>query len=235
MTLTETDQLRRFLGADAEGAGFGLFLPQFEGSVALRAESPGPFAGAPEPLTYPGHTFSERDARAAFYVLGLFGQAVGDDRIEVGDASRFSPEAGLKPTTFLFGSRSNQATPWATRPPALGKFFDFTFGPEWSIRCKDGTAYSLPDPSRLDAASYVGKTDYGVIGRFYSAETKAHVFLVAGLGSRATEGCGYYLARHWRELDRKYPSGDFAVVLKFPPPLDPKTSEAVRWFGAARA
>ena len=35
------------------------------------------------------------------------------------------------------------------------------------------------------------------------------------------------MAQHWKDLARRFHGRDFAVVLKFPPPIDPKKSEEV--------
>jgi hypothetical protein len=128
---------------------------------------------------------------------------------------------------FLFGSRSNQGAQWATADKALGKFLHFDFGRTWSIHCTGGRVFSLRAPDKLSRDEYEQETDFGVIGRLQDTETHSHIFLIAGLGSRATEGSGYYLAQHWSDLARTFGGNDFAVVLKFPPPIDPKKSEEV--------
>jgi hypothetical protein len=71
------------------------------------------------------------------------------------------------------------------------------------------------------------QTDYGVVARFRGMRNR--LFVIAGLGSRATEGCGYYFSHHWLALSKRFQEDDFAVVLRFPPPLDPVHCEPVAW------
>jgi hypothetical protein len=122
-------------------------------------------------------------------------------------------------------------TRWATENLPESKFFEFKFGEHWQIKCKDGSVYSIPDPSKLEPGAYANQTDYGVVSRLSVPGTGERLFVVAGLGSRATEGCGHYFSHHWRELFQQYGKDDFAVVLKFSPPLDPASYEPVAWFG----
>jgi hypothetical protein len=179
-------------------------------------------------LRYPGRAFADRDARAAFYVTSILSRAVDCNNIRWEEAATYTP--GQPGTVFLFGSRSNQATQWATGPSNLGKFIQFDFGRQWSIRARNDV-FSLSAPDKLSREQYEQKTDYGVIGRFWGIDGSA-VFLIAGLGSRATEGCGYYLAKRWKELATRFPTVDFAVVLKFDPPIDPRRGEEIAAFDA---
>ena len=231
MTAIETRKLRRFFGLDGTGEECRLYLPIFRGPVSLETGAGSPHL-AREPalppgaaLRYPGHTFADRDAKAASYVSSVLSRALELDHIRWEEAGAFIP--GSSGTAILFGSRSNRGAEWATGESALGRFFRFEFGTDWSITCANGKVFSLPAPNTLSRDEYEKQTDYGVIGRFQDAGTQAHVFLIAGLGSRATEGCGLYLARHWKELAQKFRGKDFAVVLKFPPPIDPKKSRGV--------
>jgi hypothetical protein len=229
MTATETRKLRRFFGLEPAGRECRLYLPAFSGRATLettakaaaRRSTAGPIAS----LRYQGQTFADRDARAAAYVSSVLSRAVGLENIEWQEAREFDPSRSG--TMFLFGSRSNHGTQWATARRALGRFVHFDFGRTWSIHCKDGQVFSLSAPDKLSREEYEKKTDYGVIGRFRDPETNAHIFVIAGLGSRATEGSGYFLARYWTKLARTFGANDFAVVLKFPPPFDPKKSEEV--------
>jgi hypothetical protein len=230
VTTTETRNLRRFFGLDIAGKECRLYLPAFSGLASLEPsrKSPARRSTATLPVRafrYPGHTFAERDARAASYVSSLLSRAVELEDIEWREAAAFDPS---RPgTVFLFGSRSNQGAEWATADTALGKFLHFDFGRTWSIHCPGGRVFSLRAPDKLSREEYEQETDYGVIGRLREPETHSSIFLIAGLGSRATEGSGYFLARRWRDLARTFGRNDFAVVLKFPPPIDPKKSEEV--------
>ncbi len=230
MTTSETLKLRRFFGLDTASELCRLYLPTFSGQATLEA---GRIPSVQTRLAtrgektfqYPGHTFADRDAKAASYITSVLSRAVEFESIQWQEAGTFVP--GQSCTVFLFGSRSNRAAKWAVETSALGKFFRFEFGRMWSIRCAGDRVFSLPAPAKLSRDEYQQKTDYGVIGRYRDPDAKAHVFLIAGLGSRATEGCGLYLAQHWKDLAQTFRGRNFAVVLKFPPPIDPMNSEKV--------
>ncbi len=217
VTATQSRRLRHFFGLTESSAdGCRLYLPTFGGPARLETDS----ALA---LRYGGHTYADRDAKAAACVSAVVSQAVGWDAIEWQQLTEFDPERpGL---LFLFGSRSNAAAEWATSDTGLGKFCRFEFGAEWAIRGADDRVFSLPAPDRLSREEYARQTDYGVIGRFQH-RTRS-VFLIAGLGGRATEGCAYHLAHRWSQLARRFKQEDFVLVLKFPPPIDPANAVEV--------
>jgi hypothetical protein len=218
--------LRRFVGDDVAQNGCLFYLPEFCGNALLNS------SGAVPPLQYSGRTFSERDARAAFYVSAMLSYVVDPDRIHLEATVTFEPARGLSQSAFLFGSRSNAVTLWALRTRAPRKFFDFAFGPFWQILCADGRVFSIPDPSINSATAYAAHTDYGIIEKFHDSIAGVDVFVIAGLGSRATEGCGYYLAHYWRALYQRFGTDGFGVVLEFPPPVEPKLSKPVVWLGS---
>lgn len=227
MEQTEISELQTFLGAGVLTSGCGLYLPRFSGKVELASDS-----NAPPSLRYGGGTYSERDAKAAFYVTSVLGHVLDSDKIKLEEVAEFTPASGLAhKTAFLFGSRSNRVTKWATENLPESKFFEFEFGDNWQIKCTNGSVYSMPDPSKLEPGAYASKTDYGVVSRLSASGTGERFFVLAGLGSRATEGCGHYFSRHWRDLSRSYGDNDFAVILKFQPPLDPTKYAPVAWFG----
>jgi hypothetical protein len=218
---TEKDKLKHFLSTSTAW----LVLPHFAGTVALENDSS-------SPLSYQGRTYSDRDARAALYVTSLLGQVLDSERIRFGEEKSFAETDVAGKTYFLFGSRSNRATR-RILGKVSSKLFRFQFGANWEIHSAEGSVYSLPDPSRLDREAYTGKTDYGVVARLSLPSSATSVFLFAGLGSRATEGCGYYFSRNWQDLSERFEESDFAVILKFPPPLTPDRFEAVEWLKAA--
>jgi hypothetical protein len=227
MEYGEISELQNFLGAGILNSGCGLYLPRFSGKVALMKDQ-----SASLPLQYMGGTYSERDAKAAFYITSVLGHVLDSDQIRLEEASDFTPDSGLAHSTaFLFGSRSNHMTVWATENLPTRKFFKFDFGAQWEIQCEDGSVFSLPDPSKLEPGAYANETDYGVIGRLSVEESGERFFVIAGLGSRATEGCGHYFSHHWRELFQRFGNNDFAVILKFAPPLDPEKYEPIAWYG----
>lgn len=214
--------LKKFLGEGSLGKGCGLYLPKFSGQVKLKSEK-----DTASPLTYAGDTFSERDVRSAHYITTILGRVLDTNQIQVREPATFATDAAQ--TSFLFGSRSNSATQWAVGHLSKGKLFGLEFDDEWRIRCNDGKVFALADPSRLDRGAYESKNDYGVICRLN--RPGGSVFMIVGLGGRATEGCGYYFSLHWKELYERYKDRDFAVVLSFAPPIDPKQSTPVAWYG----
>jgi len=222
MNSNDIETLKKFLGEGALGKGCSLYLPKFSGKVELKSDK-----DTASPLKYAGDTFSERDVRSAHYVTTVLGHVLDTNQIQVKEPATFS-ENGAQ-MSFLFGSRSNLATQWAVEHLLERKLFSLEFGAEWRIKCEDGKVFSLTDPSQLDRGAYESKNDYGVIGRRNRPE--GSVFMIAGLGGRATEGCGYYFSLHWKDLYERYKDKDFAVVLSFAPPIDPKNAEPVAWYG----
>ena len=223
MNSNDITTLRKFLGGEALEKGCSLYLPKFSGKVELKSDQ-----NATSPLKYAGDTFSERDVKSAHYVTTVLGHILDTNQIQVKEPAAFSEDVEQQ-TSFLFGSRSNLATQWAIENFVAAKLFSFEFGAEWRIKCEDGKVFSLADPSQLDRGAYESRTDYGVIGRM--SGPKNSVFVIAGLGGRATEGCGYYFSHHWKDLYERYQNKDFAVVLSFAPPVDPKKPTPEAWYG----
>jgi len=207
--------LRGFLGAGESSRRFRLILPEFGGSARLNDEASG------SGFSYRGNTFAERDTRAASHV-----QALLDQVVDIGNVTLEGTGTGIEQehVSFLFGSRSNRATQTFLQEVGTG-LFQFAFTDTWTILCA-GQRFSLPDPTILDPVQYAAADDYGVIARVRSAAS-APVFMIAGLGGRATEGCGLYFREHWVELDRAFGSQDFALVLKFSAPFDVNRVEQV--------
>lgn len=221
MTTTDLPLLSHFLGLDHDGA-CQLFLPTFEGAGNLLVQS----GDQPAPqLTYPGRTVADRDARAASYVAAVVGQAGSGGEIEWRRADDFVPAAAG--TVFLFGSRTNRGADWITRSNYLGAFFHFEYGDRWSIQAAGARVFSITAPDGLSREDYAAQADYGVIGRVRKPGSSSHVFLLAGLGGRATEGCALYLLRNWPALASWFGDSRFALILRFPPPIDPMNSVPV--------
>jgi hypothetical protein len=204
-------------GARQRATGFDFCLPRFEASLV----EPAPLSGLPHTnFGYPSSTFAERDARSAFHVMHTVASAVGDDDIRFTAPRDFMKPAAGERTAFVFGSRSNEAVNWLLDSKKGPHFIKFAFGDSWEIIGEGGRKFSIPDPSKLDRPTYTSMTDYGVVARLSHTRRKGAVFLIAGLGGRATEGCGLYLAREWTNLHRRFGQRDFAVVLEFPPPVE---------------
>src|SRR6185312_1603813 len=176
MQRSEISELQTFLGPEILSYGCSLYLPRFLGEVELI-----PDPSSRSPLLYAGGTFSERDAKAAFYITSVLGQVLDTDKIKLEEASEFTPDLGMsQKTAFVFGSRSNQVTRWATDKLPTGGFFKFHFEDRWKIECEDGRVFSVPDPSALEKDSYVNQTDYGVVSRLSLPESGDRLFVIAG-------------------------------------------------------
>jgi hypothetical protein len=172
---------------------------------------------------YPSYAMAERDVRSAIHVQRLASDAgaeidfISPDEL-AGEIRRRNSMKGL-PATIVFGSRSNTAFLEVLAHSPLGQLVEFEFADEWTIRTNDGSSYSLPDPSRMSRAVYAAKTDYGIVG--WTADSGTSHIVVAGLGGRATEGCGLYLQRNWAKLAESASSRPFVALLRFDPPIDP--------------
>jgi hypothetical protein len=207
--------LRAFLHAQTGTRRFRLLLPEFSGSVTVSS------TGTGQALNYRGSTFATRDSQAACHVQALLDRVVDTGEVVLEPAKS---GMGQQDVIFLFGSRSNAATQEVLQgvQPSL---FRFEYGVEWAICC-NGQKFSLPDPDTLDPSTYATLDDYGVVARLRSAG-ETPVFVIAGLGGRATEGCGLYFKQQWHELNKTPPSTDFAVVLRFPAPFQVSQAERV--------
>lgn len=204
---TNEGALRAFLHAPESDRRFRLLLPEFGGPAKLDSDPPA------SDFSYQGHTFAERDARAASHVQALLDRVVDIGNVTLESAT---PTIQTQDVSFLFGSRSNRSTQ-ALLQDLHTNLFQFEFSDNWSILCA-GKRFSLPDPTLLTTTQYAVANDYGVIARVRSAGSP--IFMIAGLGGRATEGCGLYFRKHWEDLDRQFGTQDFAVVLQFLAPFD---------------
>jgi hypothetical protein len=218
--------IRRFIRAKPHVGGVDFCLPRFGCSL----ENPAHLWGTlDKSFGYPSATVAERDARSAFHVMRAVGGAVGDKAIAFTEPHEFVKHSEGTRTAFIFGSRSNEAVGWLlahARDPSLVRF---EFGEKWTIIAR-GDEFSIADPSKLTREEYVSRTDYGVVARLSLRARPGPAFLIAGLGGRATEGCGIFLARKWVGLQQQFGDEDFAVVLEFPPPVSPESHKRVAWY-----
>lgn len=209
--------LRRFVGADLPSPKCYFMLPHFKGGVSL--ENSGM---SPEPLSYGGFTFAERDSRAAFYVHSLVAPVFDAENIAIEPATSGRQ---VTPTAFLFGSRSNMLTQELLQGSGQS-LFHFEFGNSWKICC-NGMEFAMPDPSQVkDPAQYENTTDFGVVARFRTLG-ESPVFVIAGLGGRATEGSARFFVKNWSQLATTFGEDDFAEVLQFDPPFQLERSRVV--------
>jgi hypothetical protein len=216
-------QITEFLAPKQRLAGVDLCLPRLAGSrnapLHLAGETQDTFA-------FPSLALAERDARSAMHVIRLIARASD----WTSDLAFPTPEEFTQKLTeprigMVFGSRSNHALPWVEETAHLDDLIRFEFGKDWVIIGKDGRRFSLRDPSTLSREEYSASTDYGVVARTTNPRGGS-LFLVAGLGGRATEGGGIYLFEKWSQLHSQFGNQDFAVVLQFDPPVDPNRCRA---------
>lgn len=219
MENTERRQLAEFLAPAISHGLCGLYLPRFTGARIDLGQPAGD-------LLYPGGVYTDHDTKAAMRVFGFVAGAVPAERLQLVDAGQLVGRAGF-PGGFLFGSRSNPTTPLWPAWFAADRVFEFEFGDRWTVVWEHANRYSMPDPSRLGRAEYESQTDYGIVARMTRREPASGGFILAGLGGRATEGCGIYLAENWKRLHARHGRSDFCLLLRFPPPIDPARSEVV--------
>jgi len=178
-------------------------------------------------FTFPSLALAERDARSAMHVIRLIANAVDlASDLEFPTPDEFMHQNSRERIGVVFGSRSNHALPWVEAEAHLEDLVRFEFGTDWAIVGNDGRRFTIRDPSTLSREEYAASTDYGVVARTTNLRLGS-VFLVAGLGGRATEGGGIYLFEKWRELQSHFGKEDFAVILQFDPPVDPKRSKLI--------
>lgn len=191
-------------------------IPTFESS-----------GSTPEKYGYRGHMYADRDVRSARHIEHLACQAGSIVELISPDRA-LDPVLPLESSIVFIGSRSNPATNEALESGKFDDILSFSYGDDWVVETKSGNRYTIPDPSKLDRDTYSKQTDYGVVA--YSLGGGSAKIIVAGLGGRATEGCGRFLEKHWEELnDRADGSSSIAVILKFPPPVSPEGYQIVEY------
>lgn len=222
-----SNDIAHFLAPNHRLSGIDFCLPRFAGN----SYSPLRLAVAQgDQFSYPSLAIAERDARSAMHVISLLGCAPEiSSNLQFRTPEEFGDHDQGDRVRVLFGSRSNHALQSLVEESRLSELVEFEFGDEWAIVGQDSRRFSIPDPSRLDRAEYESLTDYAVVARVSDPKRRS-VFLVAGLGGRATEGAGLFLRERWHELQGKFGKSDFAVVLEFPPPVDPKRFTPVAWY-----
>jgi len=236
----QRNRIASLLGADIGQSRFGFILPAFgmgvhlDDTLGVDVKPHGTYVFPsresaitvtvvpPPPKTYvfPGDTHAREDVEAAAGVLGLLSQIT-----EPATIGFYANRENRSDVTnwFLFGSRSNEIV--ANVHKEHYPRFQFDYGTRWPGRwsledLKDGRVepkvYSVTAPDSLGKRDYAKQEDYGILQKVTVSSSKKVFFIVAGLGSRATRGCGSWLARNWDMLEQKYGAQDFGVVLHFP-------------------
>ena len=225
-------KMRSFFCSNQPSSGVDFCLPLFGGSLSQPARLG---QGGEDTFGYPSTTFADRDARSALHVMHAVSGIVSDEAIQFTLPKDFIHCPVGARTSFVFGSRSNEATSWLLECLGDSSFIRFEFGDRWTIVGTDGKKFSILDPSKLDPESYAALTDYGVVARLSIPGQNGAVFLIAGLGGRATEGCGMFLSRNWEHLQSQFGDHDFAVILAFPPPVSPEQCTRIAQYPYALA
>lgn len=179
---------------------------------------------------YRGPTFATADVNSAWSITDLMGRVLPADHIQI--RSNDDIEHAATSHKFVFGSQSSTILRGVLE--LFQPEFEFDYKPKdapghWVIRdTKFGNCYEIHEPHHLDYDEFEATTDYGVIQKFSDTESGRVYFLIAGLGSRATEGCGYFLRDHWSDLLREFGSKDFGIVVMFPKNLGPHEGKRVK-------
>ncbi len=223
----ERNRLATFLSL-AEESTCALLLPQWvmglPGKAGEEANRKGLEGGQ---YYYRGPTFATADVSSAWNIVNLVGSVLAPEKIQI--RSNDDVKNVTASHRFVFGSQSSGILAGVLE--LFEPEFSFDYAPVdfpgcWVIRDrKTGTCYTIRKPNDLDYNDYLATTDYGVIQKFTDPTSKRVYFLIAGLGSRATEGCGCFLCDHWSELLHEFGSQDFGIVVKFPQNLGPQEGQ----------
>ncbi len=232
----EKNRLATFLSM-TDGSSCAMLLPQWTmglpGKAGEEANRKGLGGGQ---FYYRGPTFATADVNSAWSIANLVDSVLAPDKIQI----RSNDEVKNVTAThwFVFGSQSSGILAGVLQ--LFEPEFDFDYKPAdapgyWVIRDKKfGNCYEIQKPNELDHEAFEGTTDYGVIQKFTDPASKQVYFLIAGLGSRATEGCGYYLRDHWAELLHEFGDKDFGIVVMFPQNLGPQRGQRQKREGGKR-
>lgn len=214
--------LGSLLGAPSDTEA-DLVLPKFDGASKLAGNSQ---------FIYPGGVYSDRDTKSALHVSNLLTKYVSLNNIFIKDTNEFDLNISPSKLVFAFGSKSNTVTQRVIDSYGSQNIFSLTFGDEWSIHSnKSNKYYSIKNPATLDRAEYENVTDFGIIARYLHVPgSERTTFVIAGLGSRATEGCGIFFANNWELINTKFADKKIAaVILMFNPPVTPQNSVVAEW------
>ena len=244
----ELNRIACLLSAEIGKSQFGIVLSSFgmgvhlDGQGQMVADGPGKYKlpAHPGPITvsvdpprtfvYPGVTHAQSDVEAAGDIQKLLMRIAKPSEIRLYSTTD-DPDVT---NWFLFGSRSNKLV--ATYLKNWSPRFLFEYDDEeWRLKVlKNGEGepklYTLRAPHHLGEREYNDTDDYGIIEKITDSAKNRVYFIVAGLGSRATRGCAWYLARHWEELLKQASESDFGTVIKLPGGLPHTDAELLRMY-----
>jgi len=224
----ERNRIAALLSADSESS-FAFVLGNFRMGVPVVTAGDKEYTLSPVvSYCYPGETFSVRDTRSAFDVLRLVSQIADPSRIHLRTATDL--EEGPQCTHwFLFGSKSNSKVAYMLKNYSTS--FQFDYDPLDNPGCwmlKDlemEIDYLLQSPNTSKRGEYDTSEDFGIIEKV--VDDGKVFFLVAGLGDRATRGCGWYLYEKWKELFDEFGNKSFRIILRFPAGLEFKDAKRI--------
>jgi hypothetical protein len=235
----ERNRIGCLLGAEIGKTRFGIVLPSFLMGVRLdgHGEVTRPKRGtyklsAPIPITvmvkpedtfvFPGETYARDDIEAARDIESLLFQIAKPENVRVYQ----SPQQDGVTHWFLFGSLSSRYVENVLRNYSP-RFGFRRLKDKWCLDELDSAGNvieptnEIPVPYSLGQRDYAKQEDLGIIEKITDPENGRVFFIIAGLGSRATRGCGWYLSQRWSQLLKQNGSKDFGVILRFPGDLPP--------------
>jgi hypothetical protein len=235
--------IKCLLSAETGKSRFGIVLASFgmgvrlDGQGEMTTPEPGTYhLPATVPITvsvkphgtfvYPGETYARDDVESAREIESLLFQIAGPQDVRLYP----SPEGPGVTHWFLFGSLSSRyvTTVLKTYSPR----FEFRYlADSWCLDELDADGKVIEPTNKVQALYRLGQRDYanqpdiGIIEKITDPHSGTLFFIIAGLGSRATRGCGLYLASKWKRLLADYGSRDFGVILEFPAGMPPDYAE----------
>ncbi len=234
------NQIACLISAEIGKSRYGMILPAFgmglhldgvgevdvkQGGTYVFPANPGPITvkvEPPPPMTFvfPGDTHAREDVESVVDVFGLLSRIADPAEISILDSTDQRSDVTH---WFLFGSRSNKIV--ASLLTNYSERFRFDYGKKWpgkwsleevSAEGNEPVVHSVDAPSGLGKLEYAEREDFGIIEKIVDPPSNRVFFIIAGLGSRATRGCGWWLAMNWGELVREFGAQGFGIVLRFP-------------------
>lgn len=252
----ERNRLKCLLSHEINGSRYGIVMGRFamgvnlEGQGSMTADprgtytlpaSPTPISvtvNPPETYVFSGDTYAREDVESAADVLGLVLRVAHPS--DVGFYKSAEDHSAVS-HWFLFGSRSNKIV--ASVLQNYSPRFNFRYTEAaWFLEELDAEGKVIEPinritaPNHLDWQQYEQHEDLGIIEKITDADNKRVFLIIAGLGSRATRGCGWYLARRWENIVNQVGGNDFGIILHFPAglPFDHPKGVEIRRARSAR-
>lgn len=224
------NRIRCLLDAD-ERATFSISLPQFRMGVLRDDFERGKVKVGVTPedaFHYLGVMLAQTDVKAALYVLRLLQHVVPIESVALREAGTREEDDATH--QFYFGSRSHANVQGLLRVDSDFRlhYKHEAFDGCWLIEDRRRKkAYVVEAPYRLQSREFHQRDDFGLIEKIVDSQTGRVFFVLAGLGDRATLGCGYFLWDRWEQLLKLHPTGSFAQLLHVPGSLLPSHARPI--------